>query len=57
MKEHPEATNKSLIARETGVNRSTVIRYFDSIRAKSKKGIRFKIVLQHKEGYKSHKRS
>ncbi len=32
MREHPEVTNKSLIAREVGVNKNTVRRYYDEIR-------------------------
>lgn len=32
MREHPEVTNKSLIARETEVDRTTVRRYYDEIR-------------------------
>lgn len=32
MKAHPEVTNKSQIAKEVGVNRSTVRRHYDSIR-------------------------
>lgn len=34
MCQHPEVTNKSLIARETGVDRNTVRRYYDEIREK-----------------------
>ncbi len=32
MREHPEVTNKSLIAREVGVDKNTVRRYYDEIR-------------------------
>lgn len=31
MQENPEITNKSLIAREVGVDRNTVRRYYDEI--------------------------
>lgn len=31
MREHPEVTNKSLIAREVGVDKNTVRRYYDEI--------------------------
>lgn len=34
MCQHPEVTNKSLIAREAGVDRNTVRRYYDEIREK-----------------------
>lgn len=33
MREHPEVTNKSLIAREVGVDRAIVRRYYDVIRS------------------------
>lgn len=32
MREHPKITNKSLIAREVGVDKNTVKRYYDEIR-------------------------
>ena len=32
MREHPEVTNKSLIAREVRVDKNTVRRYYDEIR-------------------------
>ncbi len=31
MREHPEVTNKSLIAREVGVDKNTVRRYYNEI--------------------------
>ncbi len=34
MREHPEVTNKSLIAREAGVARSTVARYYGTTKTK-----------------------
>lgn len=33
MRQHPEVTNKSLIAREVGVDKNTVRRYYDKIRS------------------------
>ena len=32
MRQHPEVTNKSLIAREVGVDRCTVRRYYNEVR-------------------------
>lgn len=32
MREHPKVTNKSLIAREVGVDKNTVRRYYEEIR-------------------------
>ena len=32
MRQHPEVTNKSLIAREVGVDKNTVRRYYEEIR-------------------------
>jgi len=32
MREHPGVTNKSLIAREVGVDKNTVRRYYDEVR-------------------------
>ena len=36
MREHPEVTSKSLIAREAGVSKNTVRRYYDEIRKELK---------------------
>lgn len=35
MRQHPEVTNKSLIAREVGADRCTVRRYYDKIQRKT----------------------
>lgn len=36
MRQHPEVTNKSLIAGEVGVDRSTVERHYEAIKVDSK---------------------